>query len=176
MNDKELRRYCTGKVKELEIPERSDVNALCDLLEQRRGRPITLLEVPMPTGAGKPCGLWVATDDEDYICYQQYTTQAHQEHIIRHELGHMVCEHVAAPVMPDEVAQLLMPTLAPVLVRSVLGRTQYSNAEERAAELVASLMPMETAGIGNRAPVGLAPGVENLITHLGRSLERGGRT
>ncbi|ANP52045.1 hypothetical protein J2Z21_009273 [Streptomyces griseochromogenes] len=172
MNDKELRRYCALVVQKLEIPERADVNALCDRLEDLRDRPISLLEVAMPTGSGRPCGLWVATDEEDYILYQKYTTQAHQQHIVRHELGHMVCGHEAAPVMPDEVVRLLMPTLRPELVRSVLGRTQYSNEEEKAAELVASLMPVEAVATGHRLSENLAPGMANLITHLGRSLER----
>lgn len=172
MNNKELRRYCTDVVKSLGIPERADVNALCDRMEELRGRPISLIELPLPTGAGKPCGLWLSTDDADYIGYQKYTTQAHQQHIIRHELGHMVCGHEASPVMPDEVIRLLMPTLSPDLVRSVLGRTQYSNEEERAAELVASLMPMQGDAAVHRPPTNVSPGVANLITHIGRSLER----
>ncbi|WP_432093345.1 toxin [Streptomyces sp. bgisy100] len=173
MNNTELRQYCVDVVKSLDIPERTDVNALCDRLEERRGRPISLVEVPMPTGPGKPCGLWVAADDADYICYQQYTTQAHQQHIISHELGHMVCDHEAAPVMPNEVAQLLMPTLSPDLVRSVLGRTQYSSEEERAAELVASLLPLQATAAERRAAPAVSQGVASLIKHLERSLERG---
>lgn len=172
MNDKELRQYSAGLVAGLDIPARADVNTLCDHLEDLRGRPISLIELPMPTGPGKPCGLWVATDDEDYICYQQFTTQAHQQHIIRHELGHVMCGHQAAQVMPDEVIQLLMPTLSPELVRSVLGRTSYTNEEEKAAELVASLMPVQTGGSYHRPPAGTTPGMENLLRHLGRSLER----
>lgn len=175
MDDKELRRYCSGVVEKLQIPERADVNALCDRLEDVRGRRISLIEVPMPTGPGRPCGLWVATSSEEYILYQRYTTQAHQQHIIRHELGHMVCEHEAAPVLPDEVVQLLMPALSPNLIHSVLGRTQYNNTEEKAAELVASLMPMRVEGVCHRPPRSTGPGMENLITHLGRSLERNGK-
>ncbi|MFG2986158.1 toxin [Streptomyces sp. NPDC048258] len=172
MNNKELRRYCADVVDNLDIPAGADVNELCDRLEQLRGRPISLIEVPMPTGAGKPCGLWVATDDADYICYQKFTTLAHQQHIARHEIGHMLCGHEAAPAMADEVAQLLMPTLSPTLVRSVLARTQYSTEEERAAELVASLMPMRASASCHRPPANVSPGVANLVTHLGRSLER----
>ncbi|MFE3325907.1 toxin [Streptomyces sp. NPDC059176] len=172
MNNKELRRYCADIVKSLDIPERADVNVLCDRMEELRGRPISLMELPMPTGVGKPCGLWLSTDDVDYIGYQKFTTQAHQQHIIRHELGHMMCGHEAAPVMPDEVIRLLMPRLAPDLVRSVLGRTQYSNEEERAAELVASLMPMQGDAVVRRPSTNASPGMANLITHIGRSLER----
>jgi hypothetical protein len=116
--------------------------------------------------------LWVATADEDYVVYQKFTTQAHQQHIIRHEIGHMALGHKAAPVMPDEAVQLLMPTLSPDLVRSVLGRAHYSNTEEKAAELMASLMPMHAEGALHRPPAHIEPGMENLISHLGRSLER----
>ncbi|MGW7529944.1 toxin [Streptomyces sp. NPDC054783] len=170
MDDRELRQYCANVLKELEIPERADVNALCDHLEDIRGRRISLIETPMPTGPGRPCGLWVATAEEDYLLYQKFTTQAHQQHIVRHEIGHMALGHKAAPVMPDEAVQLLMPTLSPDLVRSVLGRSQYSNTEEKAAELVASLMPLRAEGMSQRRSVD--PGMAKLITHLGRSLER----
>lgn len=177
MDDKELRRWCADIVRDLEIPERADVNGLCDMLEDLRGRRISLLQAPMPTGPGRPCGLWVATDDEDFILYQEFTTQAHQEHIIRHELGHMLCGHEAAPVMADEAVQLLMPSLNPDLVRSVLGRTQYSNSEEKAAELVASLMPVHAdQGGPRRPPRNPGPGAENLVIHIGASLERNGKS
>ncbi|MEU2309380.1 toxin [Streptomyces misionensis] len=173
MDDKELRRWCTGIVGNLEMPERADVNSLCDMLEDLRGRRISLLQAPMPTGPGRPCGLWVATDEHDFILYQEYTTQAHQEHIIRHELGHMICGHEAAPMMADEAVQLLMPSLDPDLVRSVLGRSQYSNSEEKAAELVASLMPVHAEQSGPRRPSRNSdPGAENLVMHIGASLER----
>ncbi|PNG19429.1 toxin [Streptomyces cahuitamycinicus] len=172
MNDEELRRYCAGIVEELDIPEGADVNALCDHLEQRWGRPISLIEVPLPTGVGKPCGLWVATDDAYYICYQKYTVRAHQEHIVRHEIAHGLCGHAATEVMPDEMLRLLMPTLSPGLVRSVLGRTTYTVMEERAAELIASLLPLKAGTMRRASPHG--PGMGNLVSHLGRSLERSG--
>ncbi|MFF8399904.1 hypothetical protein [Streptomyces sp. NPDC016172] len=172
MDDKDLRRYCAGIVEELDIPAGADVNALCDQLEERWGRPISLVEVPMPTGVGKPCGLWVATDDANYICYQKYTTRAHQQHIVRHEIAHGLCGHAATEVMPDEMLQLLMPTLSPELVRSVLGRTTYTVTEERAAELIASLLPLQAGTMRRASPSD--PGMANLVSHLGRSLERSG--
>ncbi|MGP4002778.1 toxin [Streptomyces sp. 8N706] len=131
------------------------------------------MPIPLPAGEGSPCGLWVATDDVDYILYQAHTTRLHQIHIILHELGHLMCRHEATPALHDEVAGLLMPTLSPELVRTVLGRTQYTNEEERAAELIASLIPLQTGGVSHPPATDIPPDMANLIDHLERSLVRG---
>lgn len=173
MKDTELRRYCTKVVRQLDVPEPFDINVLVDWLEQERGREISLLPMPLPADRG-PCGLWVAADDVDYILYQANTTRAHQRHIALHEIGHMLCGHESTPAHQDEVSRLLMPTLDPAVVRSVLGRTQYDRTEEKAAELVASLIPLQASStLGHRSPGDGPPGIAALINHLERSLERG---
>jgi hypothetical protein len=84
--------------------------------------------------------MWVATPDEDLIVYESRTSRPHQDHIILHELGHMLCGHHATPVTGQEATLLLLPDLDPSMIERVLGRTQYSAVEEREAELVASLI------------------------------------
>ncbi|TLS46116.1 hypothetical protein FE633_11265 [Streptomyces montanus] len=173
MNDQDLRRYCTQVIQQLDIPDPFDINVLVDRLEQQRGREISLLPMELPTGRG-PCGLWVATDEVDYVLYQQNTTKAHQRHIALHELGHMLCGHKSTPAHQEEISQLLMPTLAPSLVRMVLGRTGYDRTEEKAAELVASLIPLQTSSTMPQQPsIQPPPDMAVLISHLERSLERG---
>ncbi|MCX4751556.1 hypothetical protein OG455_39675 [Kitasatospora sp. NBC_01287] len=176
MDDRELRRYCAEKVGQVGVPTPFSVNALCDRLEEDRGRQISLVPMALPVRQGSPCGLWVATDDTDYILFQQGTSRAHQEHIVLHEIGHLLLGHNASPTHQDEVARLLMPTLDPAFVRSVLGRTAYNSEEERAAELVASLLPLEAGRARARGPrPDVPPGVANLVHHLERSLQRNAR-
>ncbi|MDX2592823.1 hypothetical protein PV343_11210 [Streptomyces sp. WI03-4A] len=171
MNDRELRRYCSDIVRKLDLPKPFNINVLVDQLEKRRGRPISLIPMPLPADRG-PCGLWVATPDVDYVIYQANTRKAHQGHIVLHELGHMLCEHKSTPAEENEMSRLLLPNIDPSVVRAVLGRTHYDRNEEKAAELIASLIPLRADGTAPRRASTPPPHVTALVSHLERSLER----
>jgi hypothetical protein len=95
--------------------------------------------VPKDTRLG-PCGVWISLPDVDYVFYEAETSQLHREHIILHELGHLLCEHQPTEVVDEEVIAQLFPNLNSTVVHSVLGRTTYTAVEEREAEMVASLV------------------------------------
>jgi Zn-dependent peptidase ImmA (M78 family) len=86
-----LRRACEGRLAALGLSYEPDVLRLTERLSERRGRPIVL--VPLQMRAFDPCGVWFASVDTDFICYEANTSKHHQEHIIAHELGHMICCH-----------------------------------------------------------------------------------
>ncbi|WP_412075450.1 hypothetical protein ACLF6K_05890 [Streptomyces xanthophaeus] len=177
MDNRTLLNYCRKVVRQLEIPAPYDVTEVCDLIERRRGRQLSVLPMAIPVYEGSPSGLWVETDDCDYILFQANTTRAHQEHIVAHEIGHMLLDHRSLPSDQDEVSQLLMPNLDPALVRTVLARTSYLDLEEQQAEVVASLLPMQ-AGQSRRSQAAkdVPAGVANLVDHIERSLlARSGR-
>ncbi|HEY0002757.1 MAG TPA: hypothetical protein VGB74_20050 [Actinoplanes sp.] len=138
MADRTIRRRCERVLADLDLPDAIDVRHLCAVLAERQGRPIHLLAEHLP--AGSPCGLAVRTERFDAIFYEADTSRLHQEHIIRHELGHLICGHLTAPVLDAQASRLLLPDLDPSLVRAVLGRTNYSEVEEQEAELIASLL------------------------------------
>lgn len=119
------------------MPVPFDARALCEQVAERRGRPIRL--VPMD-GLSGVCGLWVATATADLIFYERVTTPPHQEHIILHELGHVLCDHHRASSALGAQVKELMPSLDPAMVRRVLGRAGYTSDEEREAELLASMI------------------------------------
>ncbi|MEU5001646.1 ImmA/IrrE family metallo-endopeptidase [Streptomyces sp. NPDC021622] len=133
-----LHRRCKALIRSLDIPSPFDVHALCQNIAQQQGRPIQLKALAMP--AGSPCGLWVSTATNYYIFYEKQASPFHQEHIIVHELGHLLCGHTTAAVMTDETSRLLMPTLNPNMVERILQRTHYSTPEEKEAEMIASLI------------------------------------
>lgn len=137
-----MRRRHAALLRELPLPEPFDVHALCEQVAERRGRPIRLLPMRGLTGI---CGLWIATDHTDLIFHESETTRPHQEHIILHELAHLLCDHYPASLDPAERAALLLPDLDPAMVRRVLGRAGYSSTEEREAELLASLIRQRVA-------------------------------
>jgi hypothetical protein len=132
-----LRRRCLARLRDLPLPAPFDIHALCDRVAQRRGRPIVLIPVAGLTGV---CGLWIATDTTDLICYENDTTRPHQDHIILHELSHVLCDHYPVTLSGELDTRALLPDLDPAMVRAVLGRAGYTTDEEREAETLASLI------------------------------------
>ncbi|WP_157856370.1 ParH-like protein [Actinacidiphila yeochonensis] len=114
-----------------------DALELVERLSVRRGRRIEV--IPVDARPDLPCGLLVVTGDADCILYSTGTTELHQRHILIHEAAHLVCGHDQAPD-PAAGTRQLLPHLPDALVRQVLGRTVYSEPQEREAELLASLI------------------------------------
>jgi len=91
--------------------------------------------VPHPIKVPGPFGLWFMTGSMDVIFYQQQTTRPHQDHIILHEIGHIIAEHPS-----DEGDEQAIAALG--------RRTCYDSAYEREAELVATII-LEWASVLN---------------------------
>jgi hypothetical protein len=144
MDDKRLRQRCEAKVRELDIHAPFDVRSFCHALAAQRGRPILLEPLAGTAGA---CGIWVAVPSADLIFYEEETSPLHQDHIILHEISHLVCGHEPVPVSEGEISLLLFPDLQAQTVKHVLQRGGYSTFEEREAETLASLI-LERAGTG----------------------------
>jgi hypothetical protein len=130
------RRAARAKLRELgiTIPSPFRVDALCLHVSDLRGRPIRLLELDL-SEAVAPCGLWIATATTDYICVDQAASVPLRQHIILHELSHILCGHQGV-LGPDYIKQFNI--LDPAVVRRILQRNAYDDAEEREAELLAS--------------------------------------
>lgn len=157
-----LRHRFTAVLRDLNLPATFDVRELCAALGERRGRPIRLLALP---GLSEVCGLWIATPTTDLIAYEKHTSAPHQDHIVLHEIGHLLCDHYPATLTPAEQAHVLLPNLDPAMVRRVLGRAGYSSAEEREAELFASMLGQQT---------GFAHHGDSAADRLRSALEDGG--
>ena len=137
---KGLRWRSERRLRGLEVPSPFDLDTFCAELATRRGRP--LIRRPIPgLSADAPCGLWIATDRADHVFYDPGTSPLHAEHIVLHELAHMICGHSGA----DGSLARLFPDLDPATVRRVLGRVSYTTEQEREAEMLASLIRGRTA-------------------------------
>lgn len=143
MKERTLRKWCREELRALRIDPPLRVDVLCERLGERRGRPIRLVPFPLPVPG--PFGVWLATSANDYIVYQAETTRVHQDHIILHEVGHILAEHES-----DESDQGFwrteLPDLSPDLIRRALRRSSYEADREREAELVATII-MEWASV-----------------------------
>ncbi|WP_433501012.1 ImmA/IrrE family metallo-endopeptidase [Sphaerimonospora sp. CA-214678] len=160
MIDRAVWRKCRSIVDRLSIPAPFDPDLFISALAERRGRVVEL--VPMP-GPAVQCGALVATDEVDYIFYATSTTRLHREHILLHEAGHLLCGHIGE-VDPGLLPEILFPHLGGDLIRRVLGRTDYSAAEEQEAELVASMISQRA----RRRPAGsVAPEIADGLARVG---------
>jgi hypothetical protein len=133
-----VRRACEAKLRTIELPDPFTVDALCASLSHARGRPIRL--VPLPDRDGAPCGLWVSTAEVDWVFHQVATSPLHQDHIILHELAHMIFDHRTVRDRAGELQAQLLPDLDPQMVATVLGRLPYSSEQEQEAEMLAGLI------------------------------------
>jgi hypothetical protein len=132
-----LWQECARLVAGLDIDLPFDSAAFVDRIARRRGRRIEL--VPIHARSATPCGILLSTDQADYLCYAVNTSPLHREHILLHEAGHLVYGHTG-PSTVDAVPPALLPHLSDELVRRVLCRSSFDDAQERQAELFASLI------------------------------------
>ncbi|WP_017972382.1 hypothetical protein [Actinopolyspora halophila] len=132
-----LRRQLRRELDRLQLEPPVSITTLVDRLAAQRGRPLHLM--PMPLDPYGPSGLWIATGTGDYVCYQQHTTRAHQDHIIAHEVGHMLVDHPPG-IADNELLTYLVPDLSPELIATLLRRDHDDSHSEREAEDIATLL------------------------------------
>ncbi|MGA4837853.1 hypothetical protein [Streptomyces sp. G45] len=168
MSSRALSRRCRALVRGLGITGPLTTRDLCDRVARHTGRPVRLEAVSLPPEG--PYGLWVAVGGTDYVFYERETSPLHQEHIVAHELGHVLCDHRSSATVGDEAVRLLLPTLDPGMVRRVLQRSHCGTEEEQEAEVIASLI-LQQAHRGTREPTWTVPsGSADVIERLDRSL------
>ncbi|MGV4982239.1 hypothetical protein ACVB8X_34235 [Streptomyces sp. NRAIS4] len=148
MTTRKVRKRCQALVGALDLPSPFSIGALVEELSVRRDRPIRILTMPIGS-AVNACGLWIATDTSDIIFVEEKTTKFHREHIVLHEIGHILCDHRISDQETLGALSTLLPSISPVMISRLLARTNYTTEQEQEAELVASLIH-STAGM--RAP------------------------
>lgn len=161
-----LRRRLRRELADLEIDAPTGMAEVCLRLGARRGKPIRL--VPYPLEVPGPFGLWLETPSADYILYQAETTALHQEHIIAHELGHVLARH-RRDEPGEEVWHELMPDVPPEVVRRALRRSSYETDQEREAETVATMLLEAAAARGVESRPGRSPRARRVERALGGS-------
>lgn len=157
MNDLVARFHTLNRA--IPIPYPWDASEYVRRVADYRHRPIILCPIDAGalsgTGCGTGSGLWIARADDDVIMYGA-EADWHAEHIIAHELGHMLLGHGSAPATTSSTAadlplQTLMPSLSLDTIRSVLRRQDYSTGRERDAETFADMLLVE-ATLPKRSP------------------------
>lgn len=134
-----LRKRCEAILGRLELAHPFSLDGLCDRIAEQRGRPIRLHPLPKEAAESGVCGLWVGTASVDYVFYEAQTTPLHQEHIVLHEIGHILFGHHSVEA-EESGSDGQVPT--------VLGRTNYTTRQEQEAEMLASMIRIRTATTG----------------------------
>jgi hypothetical protein len=164
------RERCERLLAEIGLPRPFTMESFCHRLGAQRGKPLQLVPTG-DTGAVGPSGAWIELADRDVILYDATTSPFHQQLIVGHELGHMLCDHYPGSVLEAEVTALLLPNLDPALVRRILNRTDYSSREEREAETFATLLLQRAGEQPADAQPAQRPEDAALLTQLGSTFE-----
>jgi len=156
MDEKAIRRRCEARLRELSLPTPFDLDTFIAGIAARRVRPIARYALPLMGGLP---GLWLETDTADLLYYEERTSPLHQQHIILHELGHILLGHRGAD--PAEVGDLTLAELR------VLRADHYTRDEEHEAETLATLIGYRV----QRAQAGLAVDADPHTTRILRLLD-----
>ncbi|MEN8656330.1 hypothetical protein ABCR94_38605 [Streptomyces sp. 21So2-11] len=137
VHERELRRFCRRLLRQLDIQPPLRVDELCRRIGEHRDKPIRL--IPWALSIPGPFGVWMSRPHEEIIFYQEETSRVHQDHIILHEIGHILADH-----QDDGGAGEELPALGPDypgdLITRGFRRTSYTEDYEREAELVATII------------------------------------
>ncbi len=145
-------------VASLDVPHPPAFETVEDFLTgigEVRGRPITVIDAPLPTR--KVCGLWVGTDTADTIVISDQLRGVQRDHVVMHEVAHVVLEHdgVNQDLADSIIGGGMVTTLDASAVRRVLGRSRrYSEDQERHAELLGTFYQAGTRGLHRRTWIG----------------------
>lgn len=117
----------------------ADIHALCAAISRLRGRPILLQPLQL---VGDETGFSASGPAFDTIYFARDVSLPYQEHIILHELAHLLLNHqqpheFSAAV---ELRQTIVPLLGPSYLPPLLKRSRYDLVHEQEAEMFASLL------------------------------------
>ncbi|WP_224274254.1 regulator component [Streptomyces sp. LS1784] len=138
MDSSQLRAACEQRLALLELPHRFGTQQLREAVAALRGKPIVFRQLPADADSSTPCGIRVETPSADLLFVEQGTSAAHQMHILAHEISHILCNHPGSLALGDGVAESI--GFNPTLALRMSGRTTYTTADEREAELLATLI------------------------------------
>ncbi|MDQ8702860.1 hypothetical protein RCO28_10210 [Streptomyces sp. LHD-70] len=124
-----------------EFPRPWNVDVLCQELARIGGRPLTLHSVDLPEF---PFGMWIDDGRGDRILYRSSATGYHRDHIVLHEICHLLVarerhpavRRVVPPADGDRPAIALRAADRPAAPAPLLA---HSPPEEELAETFASL-------------------------------------
>lgn len=135
MNDRRIRHEVRVANRQLDLGAVPDLNSIKSWIETKRGRPITIMELPTLRGDDL-CGMCVSYEHLDVVVHAPPRSKWHQQQIILHEFAHMILNH---QLTATSLVLVQLPGF-PETPWQVLGRTSFDDEAEAAAEYLADLL------------------------------------
>jgi hypothetical protein len=174
VNRDQSRRECSAVVAGLDLPDPFDLGDFCTRLSRQLGQSLVLMSHSMVIGG--LCGAWMRTAKADYVFYEEDTSLLHQQHIVFHEIGHILRAHVPGKELSKDLARTIAAGSRVSDVFRVLGRDSYAEDDEFEAELIATLIMRRIGRHPLReVPRATDPNADDVIARITASLSRGER-
>lgn len=133
-----LQQRCRRMLADLDLPEALNLDLLLERLAERRGRPLRLLPL-LPGLRDEPSGMWVPLPDEDVIFAESSISDWYRDHVVLHEVGHMLWGHQGAVRdVAGWLGQYGVERAHPAPVAMRCAATAHE--QEREAEMIALLL------------------------------------
>jgi hypothetical protein len=165
-----VRSRCRRHLDGITIPQPFSLDVLCAQVAVSRQRPLHLRPLPQPTDPGLPTGLWLNGETADYVFYDGRTSELHKRHIVLHEIGHMLFGYDDKGLEDNDV--LFRGPQDPVradLIRRIHARRRYSSAQEREAEMMATMFLEAIGSLPPPSPLaGFAGRIAGAVGYTGR--------
>jgi hypothetical protein len=129
-----------------ELPWPWRIEELCARVARQRRRPLLLHAMDLPA---LPFGLWFDDGATDHIIYRVGVTGFHRDHIVLHELCHLLAGHNRVDLGGDTAVTTADPVAR--LIGLAMDST-HTNEQEDIAETFAS-RALRLANQGSAAPV-----------------------
>jgi hypothetical protein len=110
-------------------------------LQRWRGRPLTLVAVPMPPG--RPA-MWIGTACCDYILYEPSLPPSQQVWAVACQAGHILAGHRGSATGGDVAASLFPGLDSAVVAAELPAPAAFTPAEVREAETLAAMFIART--------------------------------
>ncbi|WP_405162354.1 zinc-dependent peptidase [Nocardia sp. NBC_01499] len=135
-----------GLISTLRVPDPWDLATFLEQVTALLGKKIRLIPLPVDSVHGLPCGFVLERAADIVIAYDAHSSGYHADHIVLHEIGHLLLDHAdsTADGTTRATVEILFPSMDPDSVLRVLQRSDYNDAAERQAELFASLVMSES--------------------------------
>lgn len=117
----------------IDLPSPFTVDGMVNSVAAHIGGTIQIRDVHLEGDA--PCGMWLALGKVNYI-FVDARSHIHRDHIILHELAHMICGHNNGQM---DLAGFL-PGIDPSRIHTVLARSGYNDHQEAEAEIMATVI------------------------------------
>ncbi len=131
-------------IDQLALGDAFSLDELVEALQDRRQRPLRIVELADLNVSDGICALWLSTAGEDVVLHAHSDSALHRQQFVLHELAHMIFDHGDdhALATPD----FLLPDIEPGTRRRLLARRSLESDDEVLAERLADRLAAAIRG------------------------------